>query len=318
MQVYAKLRDEPHSEPEFEQGCVLSEMPAKRMDVEGRVAYVSAIAHKWSSLLQQPPIELAAAIIHQARSVSPSASSLPLPFSPGALSTQSPGWIIVSIPDDGVITWLQHMLAIAQRDLVYHMDEGMIPGQSANHANLCVYPPQAEARHRTILHSQYAHARCCAWLRLAADAGISPEELSIENLYQEAAFLVNKNLFPWMHGSGESSNRATPLMSLVITLMDVVDEMSEVFAGGVGEVPDANIAFEPSLGSGVIQQRAIKWAMRLGEVVLRVQADLPLMGVIRRGDRPLAECALCLVLIAKSLLKSILHDCLHCVAPTAL
>ncbi len=318
-QATAEMLEKLHSlnfsvEPLDRQG-----IPVKRMKVETSVTYVSAIAHQWAPVLQQNPAEIAAAVIQQANDDQRSET-----FYPMTLSAEGPGWIWISIPDSEVVAWLQQMLTTIQRQPFIqsqHTGQGTNRAKGLGKDTWSIWqninsglPYQGQ---ETMLRSQYAHARCCAWLRLANHAGLSPEQITV---------VENDSLIEMPSSGGQTpgighENPAMPSVTvpLVMELIDVIDEMNDWLTA----LDDRSTpAFPGYLQPGYpqemqleIQGKALKMGHQLGDAALALQANLPLMGVIRKGDRSYAEFPTALMLVTKSVLGCLLQDWLCSQAP---
>jgi hypothetical protein len=294
VQAFADLQSVAlHKEP-----LGLREIPVKRMKIKGAVTYVSAIAHQLAPVLQQNSVDVAAAIIQQATYGQVSELSTQI-----TLGIEGPGWIRISISAEEIAVWLQQILTIVHSQST---DQSQVVDKAKRVAWNSMNSTDAHEEQDRVMGTQYAYARCCAWLRLAEEAGLSPEHISLAN-HRWATGMVPS------HRQDSGFDRVNPLVPLVMVLIDVIDEMDDV----LDELGDRPMQFLPTQ-SPEIQQRALRWSDRLGETVLTVQANIPLMGVIRGGDRSWAEFFLVLMLITKSVLGCILRDWLCSPAPNAL
>lgn len=172
----------------------------KRLKSQGKVLYVSAIAHQLAAQPLAPPSPLAA--VHAAPDLAQQiveeltrhlleeksmGLSLPLPLPPSAAAE------LVISTGKGLI-----YLEVSDRALAQWLDTVLIPSTNRLPLDVIVAPPAATA---PLFEIQHAHARCCSLLRLAHQSGTVTLERADAHpcLWQ----IQNPAAIPWLTPAGQ-------------------------------------------------------------------------------------------------------------------
>jgi hypothetical protein len=162
--------------------------------------------------------------------------------------------------------------------------------------------------------SQYAHARCAAWLRMmldkSEDAALVSRSSRVFEL-ESARFAQFSPLLSQSASDGQALEQAMSL-ELLLCLIDSVDDVCAEYVRQSGESEHSPYS-EQVWGKTVIKKALIP----LSRCVLQYQAEYP-VGALCQGDRPLVK-AQCLVMqVVQQWLKFLLEDVLNLQAPTQL
>lgn len=215
------------------------------------------------------------------------------------------GWIIFSLSEIGLMKWLQQLFSHCScqqnthRGVLHQEDSGPMSHATKEHHRLDAEGQLASVRFSKIMVSQYAHARCCAWLRIANDQGVQ-----IPLVSGMSASSIGDAHSLWMHSSSSTD--------LVLHLLDSVDDVCEFLnANAIDNHQSAVRRDRPSRVEKVAEQ----WSIRLGETVLAYQAQHPFIGSIRGGDRHTVEGQLSLIQVMQRWLHVLLTNVLRVQAP---
>lgn len=231
--------------------CVIpahnSHIPINRSRDPRQVAYRSAIALQLGTQLARSPMELAQEIVAQ----------FPTP-SNFAVSISPPGWIDCQLTDVGLAQWLQHWTFCAE-----------LP------TNTPFSPQPVEG-----FPLQYAHARCCALLRLADREGLIVLQSSATDVE-----IVAPDPFPWLDATQSLYLQHPAERSLISQLVAVVDAL---------ETPTSQI-----LG---------KLAICLSEAFQGFYSQCSMFGDVKTANPPLAIGRSGLVGATQKVLKCLLEE----------
>lgn len=293
---------------------VATAIPIKRMDTGCPVSYVSAIAFQWSRALGQNPLLIATSLVEQVnRSLTKMVKDYRAEHrsADGAIALQremivtvsSPGWIVFEVSAIGMATWLQTLISMRWTQVFKQIDEMALMANTnntiqANHQNL---QQENSQWNDTLMHSQYAHARCCAWLRIAQDAHLRLEQ-SISSLILNHPHQLQIVL--------QASS------ALILSLVDVVDDVRHVMSQIESiESKEGQVAGDRMM---LVRQAAKKWCEQLSNQALAFQSKYSL-GEMVHGDEDFdVDFRLALIRLSQLLLKGVLEDVLHEKAPTVL
>lgn len=211
-----------------------------------KIAYRSAIALQLAPQLAQSPLDLAQKIVTQL----PETSDFAISLSP-------PGWIDCQLTDVGLAQWLQQWTR-TPIDLP---------------PNLQVSPPADE------FPVQYAHARCCALLRLADAEGLIVLQSS-----QTDIEIISPDPLPWLDETQSLRLQQPAERALICQLVAVVDALQDPAAQNYSQL-----------------------ALKLIEAFEEFYSQCRIFGEVNRVNPPLAIRRSGLVGVTQKVLKLLLE-----------
>ena len=292
-----------------------SQLSLQRIRGKLPILYSSAIALRLAKPCHQPALALATAIADPFLTGAIAQTPAPTSSEPQAFEVRAailrnftvkvvpPGWLYFELASSGLAAWLQLLTQIDQRIL----------SQKSNLVSPVLTSKQAATDFLVLSSShvfdsfsvQYAHARCCALLRLARDQNLSLGNLSDSNAPQLAQAIAQP--FPWLNSQGELRLRHPAEHSLIFALIDTVDELSRLEIAAIAQSPSQD--WRPHVE---------KLAAALAQAFLTFYAACRFWGEVQREDPDLVQARLGLVSATQHLLQFILQDWLGLVAPTEL
>ena len=283
-------------------------IPIKRMNVGWSASYVSAIAFQWSRILEQAPLLIATNLVEQINqsrnqmvaNCKAEHRSLDVAIAIQqeiTLAVSSPGWIVFDVSDMGMVMWLQIMTSLKWAQNFKQIGGMGLIEIKNNTIQECHQHLQRENSqwNDTLMHSQYAHARCCTWLRIVRESHIHLDQLT-----------------SWSNHQLQLQIMLQASSAFVLSLVDVVDDANNMLShieSNEQAAGDSAIAF---------RHAARKWCEQLSKQVLAFQAEYPLAGVMLESEPFNVNFRLMLMHLTQFLLKALLEDVLHEKAPTVL
>jgi arginyl-tRNA synthetase len=222
-----------------------------------KMAYRSAIALQLAPQLAQSPLELAQKIVAHL----PETADVAVIISP-------PGWIDCQLTDVGLAQWLQQ----------WTRNPIDLP------PNLQVSAPADE------FSVQYAHARCCALLRLADAEGLIAIQSSQTDLE-----IISPDPLPWLDETQSLRLQHPAERALICQLVAVVDALEDPAAQNYG-----------------------KLAMKLSEAFEEFYSQCRIFGEVNRENSPLAIGRSGLVGVTQKVLKCLLDKSFGILSPIEL
>jgi arginyl-tRNA synthetase len=225
-----------------------SRIPINRSRNALHVAYRSAIALQLSPQLARSPMDLAQEIVAQLSDQSDF-----------AISISPSGWIDCQLTDVGLAQGLQHWISC--------------PMELPTHTLLS--PPPVKG-----FPVQYAHARCCALLRLADREGLIVLQSSETDVN-----IVAPDPFPWLDATRSLYLQHPAERSLISQLVAVVDALEDPASQNEG-----------------------KLAIQLSEAFERFYSQCSIFGDVKTANPPLVIGRSGLVGATQKVLKCLLDN----------
>lgn len=294
----------------------LSKIPLRRGQSDSQIWYASAIAFRLArsepKTEQQLTMELALEITDALnRNIVPTdATTHPLPldrvwqnFGVQLIGT---GWIYFNLSEIGLQEWLtvlsDRLPTLTQNSLFQNSlhQNSLFQNNQRHLADFS--PPNPGAMHdancsTTHFSVLYAHARCCALLRL----GMQEQLIQLEQSPLPSAtwMLTHPESIAWLNADQQFRCTHIAERRLIAQIVDILDEL---------DCPPDSLS----------AARLWQLAHRLSQDFQTFHANCRLFGAIKTDDLALAQARFGLVLITQALLHWILQGWLHISPPIAL
>lgn len=262
-------------------------IPLQRFSDHIQITYRSAIAFKLAScqptILELADQIMAALPLRNDKALSQQLSLfLPSQFSKETefpteyslnfqVQVVSPGWLEFRLTDSSLAVWLQNLISPNCLKL--------IKNRAKNTPNC--------------FSVQYAHARCCSILTLAAQQGF---------IILEDGQLIEPNPIPWLQEQTEVTG-----MPKQLCLVHPAEKRLIALVLDILEYPEK---LEP--------RQALKLAISLSQAWAEFFKHCRIWGEVKTQTPKLAQARLGLVVVTQGLLRSLLEDCLGVCAPVEL
>jgi len=300
------------------------------------VRYVSAIALQLSSKLHQDPKCIADTLVMQL--VQDSDRLL----IPDAITASPEGYITVSLSEPILLQWLKQLsdalsaftsrqppnLDVDCSRQAYSACPLSTDPQTASFTNPDVHPPKNSEvqRHHpsTLFLSQYAHARCCAWLRMLEEP-VFRETFSTKRVSSKRDRWTEQGN-EWTEIWGDRPFQTLncswfggmPAVDLMLNLLDSVDAIcDEGLKHGYCDVWSA-LADPRDRDDCLIAPMVEKWLLQLSQQVLAFQAENPPGVFMQSSDRQTVDVNRLMVRATQQWLQILLTNILAVRAPTFL
>lgn len=247
----------------------LSHIPLNRVKDKRRILYSSAIALRLGSIQNVPAAEIAQAIAYNYRQL----ESSQLDFTVQVVSS---GLIYWEFTESKLAVWLQNICS-----------SPFFP-----HTTSCSPHPLCHS----LFSIQYAHARCCSLLQMAAREELIT--LKQTNSASSPVWLIAvPNPLPWLNCEQKLCLSHPAEQSLIHCLLGIFDDLY------------------------CSTKQLVNWhktALNLSQAFQTFYNCCQIWGEVKRNHLPLCQARLGLVLITQSVLRSLLQDILTIAAPLEL
>ncbi|MCT7988225.1 DALR anticodon-binding domain-containing protein [Laspinema sp. D6] len=254
-------------------------IPLYRAKDTQRIVYISPVALQLAKQGSMPPMEIAQAIAEGFPDSRPPNLAFPIRSHHWSLSVIPPGKLYLELTDPGIAIWLQQAIAW---DL--QPDATPDPGPLRPAESLDLFP------------IQYAHARCCALLRLAQREGLITLETPA---HPGIASVTAPNLIPWLESPTHLKTHHPAERALISRAIATLDAFSS-----------------PVSSSQITSRFAV--ATLLSQDFLTFYAQCQILGSVPSQDPDLAQARLGLISLTQKLLKRLLEKELSSFAPLEL
>lgn len=254
-------------------------IPLYRAKDSQRILYISPIPLQLAKQGSMPPLEIALAIAEGFRHSRPPDRALPIGANHWVLSVVPPGKLYLELTDPGIAIWLQRAVAW---DLQPHLtpDPGPLP----------------PSKSPDLFSIQYAHARCCALLRLAHREGLITRQTPA---HPGIGYLTAQDPIPWLESPTHIKPHHPAERALISRAIATVDALSS------------------PLSSTPITSR-YPVATLLSQDFLTFYAQCQIWGSVQSQDPDLVQTRLGLIFLTRKLLKRLLEKDLSSFAPLEL
>ncbi|MEB3213923.1 MAG: hypothetical protein VKL39_21425 [Leptolyngbyaceae bacterium] len=288
-----------------------------------QVVYGSAIALQLAPKLQHSSERLA----HQIRQGLSSECSL---TASGAIAVPSEGWITFSISESCLLEWLRQFVeasvygamgsaslrdtggkddGFSRQDQVgVYLANNRFISRSAPSTSEIAEKSKLEGDHLWL--SQYAHARCCAWLKIldeqdCIESVSFPITVPVQGAGQgtdsghtKGRSLDEKYRFEFCEHSFQDHASVDLLLGLIDSVDDICESLHSSHQNSWAEVE--------------------RWLIQLSHRVLNYQATNPIITFLQGSDRPTVEAHRLLMQATRQWLHTLLVEALDRQAPTVL
>ncbi|AFY83729.1 DALR anticodon-binding domain-containing protein [Oscillatoria acuminata] len=244
-----------------------------------RILYISPVALQLAKQESMPPMEIAQAIAEGFPDSRPPEFALPLGAKHWSLSVVPPGKLYLELTDPGIAIWLQ-------RAITWDLPPDPTPDPRP-------FPPSGEL---DLFPIQYAHARCCALLRLAHREGLITLQTPTHPSQEQ---LTAPDRIPWLESPTHLKPHHPAERALISQAIATVDALSSPVS-----LPQMPSRFPV--------------ATLLSQDFLTFYAQCQIWGSVKSQDPDLAQARLGLIFLTQKLLKRLLEKELSSVAPQEL
>ena len=258
-------------------------IPLYRAKDPQRILYISPVALQLAKQGSMPPLEIAQAIAEGFSDSRPPTLSFPIGVPHWSLSVVPPGKLYLELTDPGIAIWLQRAL---QWDFQgdFQLDPAPHPGP---------LPPSGSP---DLFPIQYAHARCCALLRLAHREGLITLETPA---HPGIGSVTAPDPIPWLESPTHLKPHHPAERALISQAIATVDALSSPLS-------------PPQITS------RYSVATLLSQDFLTFYAQCQIWGSVQSQDPDLAQARLGLISLTQKLLKRLLEKDLSSFAPLEL
>ncbi|MCT7985090.1 hypothetical protein NG796_17600 [Laspinema sp. A4] len=258
-------------------------IPLYRSKDTQRILYISPVALQLAKQGSIPPMEIAQAIAESFRNSRPPDLPSPLGANLWNLSVIPPGKLYLELTDPGIAIWLQRAIA-------WDLESDATPDPG----------PLPPSESLDLFAIQYAHARCCALLRLAHREGlITLENPTPPGTSTNIGSVTAPDPSAWL----ESPTRLKPHHPAERTLI----------SRAIATVDALSCPLSPSQ---ITSRLAI--ATLLSQDFLTFHAQCQIFGSVQSQDLDLAQARLGLIFLTQKLLKRLLEKDFSSLAPLEL
>ncbi len=260
-------------------------IPLYRAKDNQHIIYISPVALQLAKQGSKPPLEIATAIANCFRDSRPPDSALTFEVNDWILRVVPPGKLYLQLTDPGIATWLQKSVA-------WDLSPALTP------------EPRTPFTSPDLFSIQYAHARCCALLRLAHRDGLITQQ-TVVNLATPGASdpsiasVIAPDSIPWLDSQSQLKPCHPAERALISQAIATVDALSSTF-------PLSQLTSPVSRAS------------LLSQDFLTFHAQCQIWGALRSLDPELGQARLGLVALSQKLLKHLLERELGSFAPVEL
>lgn len=263
-------------------------IPLQRYEDNGHLVYKSAIAFKLVKRWQLSAEEIAQELVNYLSVLC--AGQRESALESFTVQVIPPGLMMFQLSDLGIATWLQGFSQIRSS---YKTQNSI--GAQPDYTPAALTPYQTTQKPLNIgspeklFHLQYAHARCCSLLRLAAHQGLI--KLSDTLVWQ----VIDPNPIPWLDANQQLWVSHPAERCLIAQLITTVDELS-----------------------CTEQPNWLKLAESLSETMQKFHSSCRIFGDVYTQNLQLAQARVGLIVLTRSLLEFMLQEQLGILAPTEL
>ncbi len=254
-------------------------IPLYRAKDAQRILYISPIALQLAKQGSMPPLEIAQAIAQGFPDSRPPDRAFPIRANHWILSVVPPGKLYLELTDPGIATWLQQALLWD-----FQPDPTPDPG------------PLPPSDSRDLFPIQYAHARCCALLRLAHREGLITLETPA---HPGMGSLTAPDPIPWLESPTHLKPHHPAERALISRAIATVDALSSPLS-------------PPQITS------RYPVATLLSQDFLTFHAQCQIWGSVQSQDPNLAQARFGLISLTQKILKRLLEKDLSSFAPLEL
>ncbi|MBO0351584.1 hypothetical protein J0895_21365 [Phormidium pseudopriestleyi FRX01] len=254
-------------------------IPLYRAKDSQRILYISPVALQLAKQGFMPLMEIALAIAQGFRDSRPPDLAFPIAANHWILSVIPPGKLYLELTDPGMAIWLQRAIPWD-----FQLDPTPDPG------------PLPPSRFPDLFPIQYAHARCCALLRLAHREGLITLETPA---HPGIGYLIAPDPIPWLDSPTHIKPHHPAERALISRAIATVDALSS-----------------PVSPTQITSRLSV--ATLLSQDFLTFYAQCQIWGSVQSQDLDLAQTRLGLIFLVQKLLKCLLEKDLSSFAPLEL
>ncbi|MCT7959952.1 DALR anticodon-binding domain-containing protein [Laspinema sp. D1] len=254
-------------------------IPLYRAKDSQRILYISPVALQLAKQGSMPLMEIAQAIAQGFSDSRPLNLAFPIRANHWILSVVPPGKLYLELTDPGIAIWLQQAL-------LWDFQPDPTPDPS----------PLPPSKSLDLFPIQYAHARCCALLRLAHREGLITLETSA---HLGMGSVTAPDPIPWLESSTHLKPHHPAERALISRAIATVDALSF-----------------PLSPTQMTSRFSV--ATLLSQDFLTFHAQCQIWGSVQSQDPDLAQARLGLIFITQKLLKRLLEKDLSSLAPLEL